>query len=144
MLSETLRKKSIEGLNPILKSEYELSLMTLHYHWNVEGSDFYTLHDLLGRQYKEIIQVVDDLAERVRALGFYVALDTSLKFSIKDVENLKAKDMIQNLLSKREELVQKIRLILKDIKEDEVTEEFLVDRLSVHESAIWGLKSLLK
>ena len=60
------------------------------------------------------------------------------------MQALKAEDMIRSLLVKREDLVRKIRSMLEDVKEDGVTSDLLTARLRVHESAAWGLRSLLE
>jgi len=146
-LSEALRKKSVEALSRVLSESYKLYFITQHYHWNVTGFNFYTLHELFGRQYKELSQAIDEMAERVRALGLNVVIKGSSFEQLKEMENmenLKAEDMIQNLLSVREKLIQTIRSVLEGIKEDEVTSDFLINRLRTHESAVWGLRSLLE
>ena len=58
-----------ESLKKVLASSYILSLKTQNYHWNVKGPHFKQLHDLFGEQYNELNTAIDDIAERIRALG---------------------------------------------------------------------------
>lgn len=57
-------------LNKTLAEEYTLMLKTHNFHWNVEGPLFFTLHTLFETQYNFMFTSVDEVAERIRALGF--------------------------------------------------------------------------
>ena len=51
-------------------SDWNLLFVKLHnYHWNVKGSDFFTLHEKFEVLYNEAAVNVDEIAERVLALG---------------------------------------------------------------------------
>ena len=58
-----------EFLNSLLANEYALFTKTLNYHWNVTGPRFHSLHTFLEDQYKQQLEIMDDMAERVRVLG---------------------------------------------------------------------------
>src|SRR5690606_32436491 len=64
------RKAIAEGLSRLLADTYTLYLKTHHFHWNVEGPLFNTLHLMFEQQYTELAKAVDLIAERIRALGF--------------------------------------------------------------------------
>lgn len=57
------------SLNKVLADSYALYLKTHGYHWNVRGPNFQSLHVLLEGQYQEEWAALDDIAERIRALG---------------------------------------------------------------------------
>ena len=58
-------------LNQLVADSYGL-LGQLHLaHWNVEGTDFLPLHQMFQEQYEELFVAIDEIAERVRALGNY-------------------------------------------------------------------------
>ena len=57
------------GLSRLLADSYTLYLKTHNYHWNVEGPMFSTLHQMFEEQYTELATAVDEIAERIRALG---------------------------------------------------------------------------
>jgi len=51
-------------------SDWNLLYVKLHnYHWNVKGSDFFTLHTKFEELYNEASVNIDEIAERVLALG---------------------------------------------------------------------------
>lgn len=62
----------VARLHTLISDTYTLMLATHHAHWNVEGPMFFSLHTLFETQYNELFLAVDELAERVRALGAYV------------------------------------------------------------------------
>lgn len=65
-----MRKKVADGLAEVLADHYLLALKTQNFHWNVTGPNFAGLHTLFGTQYVALHTAVDELAERIRALGF--------------------------------------------------------------------------
>ena len=60
-----------EGLARLLADTYTLQLKTRNYHWNVTGPMFNTLHLMFEQQYTELAAAVDQIAERIRALGAF-------------------------------------------------------------------------
>lgn len=56
-------------MSKLLADTYTLYLKTHNYHWNVTGPMFTTLHLLFAKQYNELALAVDEIAERIRALG---------------------------------------------------------------------------
>ena len=69
-IDEEDRKKIAEGLAKLLADSYTLYLATHNFHWNVTGPMFNTLHLMFEQQYTELATAVDDIAERIRALGY--------------------------------------------------------------------------
>jgi len=63
------REQVVQALSRLLASSYTLYLKTHNYHWNVTGPMFTTLHNLFEREYTELALAVDEIAERIRALG---------------------------------------------------------------------------
>src|SRR3954467_14931681 len=60
-----------QSLNSLLADEHVLYIKTRNAHWNVEGPDFLTIHRFFEEQYKQLEQIIDDIAERVRTIGHY-------------------------------------------------------------------------
>ena len=63
------RETIAAGLSRLLADSYTLYLKTHNYHWNVTGPQFNTLHQMFETQYTELAAAVDEIAERIRALG---------------------------------------------------------------------------
>src|SRR6266498_3825099 len=68
-LNETTRSAVVGYLNAIIADEFVLYTKTRNYHWNVVGANFYQLHQFFDAQSIELNKNVDQIAERVRALG---------------------------------------------------------------------------
>ena len=69
-IEEKDRQEIADGLSRLLADTYTLYLKTHNYHWNVTGPMFQTLHQMFETQYTELSTAVDEIAERIRALGF--------------------------------------------------------------------------
>ncbi len=149
-LSEQSRDEVAEGLKGILADSYLLMLKTHFYHWNVKGSLFKALHDLSEEQYTELFEAIDDIAERIRALG-HEAPGSFKRYaelsSIQDAQSgLTDLEMAADLLETHEMLILNLRKTLRtaDEVEDEVTVDMMVSRLTIHEKNAWMLRSLLE
>ena len=68
-LSEGTRKKVAGYLNERLADAIDLGAQTKHAHWNVKGPHFIALHELFDKVAESVEDHVDDLAERITALG---------------------------------------------------------------------------
>ena len=62
-------QKIVSILNTDSADEYVLLTKTKNYHWNVIDSRFTDLHKFLEEQYELLEEMVDELAERIRAIG---------------------------------------------------------------------------
>ena len=106
--SEASAKKLAADLNEALATTYMLYVKTQNFHWNVEGSDFYSLHKMFEGQYEELAEAVDTLAERVRQLGFKAAGSMKEFLSLSHLkESVKTPDamgMVQELFLGRQSL----------------------------------------
>jgi len=136
-------------LTKLLADTYALYLKTHGYHWNVRGANFSTLHALFMEQYTEMWQALDELAERIRALGEFApqgyAAFANLT-AIRDGDPEKSSEkMVEELMRDHETLIATARAVLKESEEDgdPVTEGLITDRLTAHEKHAWMLRSTL-
>lgn len=137
-------------LSKLLADSYTLYLMTHNFHWNVTGPLFNTLHQMFMTQYTEEWQALDEIAERIRALGHY-APGTYAEYtklgSIEEPKNVPdATEMIQLLVKGNEAVAKTGRAALKRAEDaqDAPTADLLTRRLDVHEKNAWMLRSLLQ
>lgn len=148
-INEKDRKALCKGLSKFLADSYLLYLKTQNYHWNVTGKMFQALHTLFEEQYKDLAEAVDEIAERIRALGEYAPgsfASFSKISSIKEESTVPtAEEMIQNLVVGHEAVVSTGRelMSLTDEYEDDVTADLLTQRMQVHEKAAWMLRSMI-
>jgi len=149
-IGEKDRKKIAEGLNALLADTYTLYLKTHYFHWNVTGPMFNTLHLMFEQQYTELATAVDDIAERIRAIGYFApgSYREFMKLtSIKEAEGVpSAKDMIAQLVDGHESVTRTARALfpVTDSAADEPTADLLTQRMQIHEKTAWMLRSLLE
>ncbi|MBD2462084.1 DNA starvation/stationary phase protection protein [Oscillatoria sp. FACHB-1407] len=149
-INEGDRTAIVEGLSRLLADTYTLYLKTHNFHWNVTGPMFQTLHTMFETQYTELAVAVDDIAERIRSLGF-PALGTYSDFarlsSIPETPGVpKAEDMIRLLVEANEAVVRTARGAFPAAEKagDESTADLLTERMRLHEKTAWMLRSLLQ
>lgn len=148
-IGEVERKDIAESLVHLLADTYALYAKTQSYHWNVTGPSFPQLHELFERQYRELAEAVDVIAERIRALGFTAPsslAELGRMSSIPDGPTpTDATDMLRNLLIGHEVLARAGRSFvgLAEHGRDHVTVDLLTERIRAHEQAAWMLRSTL-
>ena len=149
-IGEKGRKEVTGILNRILSAEYVLYTKTRNFHWNVTGPRFNDLHKFFEAQYEELDDIIDEVAERARALGerSFGSLAEFLAASIVKEparKNLKDHEMLQELLSDHETLIGDLRsqLELCESSGDMGTNDFLTGVMEQHEKMAWMLRSFL-
>ena len=149
-ISSKDRGRIADGLSRLLADTYTLYLTTHNFHWNVEGPMFNTLHLMFMEQYTELWNALDDIAERIRSLG-YPAPGTNTQFakltSIDETDGVpEAMEMVRLLTKGHEAVARTARQVLPaaDKGGDESTTDLLTQRLQIHEKTAWMLRSMLK
>jgi starvation-inducible DNA-binding protein len=139
-----------ENLNQVLADSYALMSLTHLAHWNVEGPGFFALHTAFQMQYEELFTAIDEIAERVRALGAYATggLDNlARKAQMKEFSApLPQEDYVRLLLAANEKLVAdaaQARDVAGEANDPE-TQDLMIARITLHQKTIWMLKSFLK
>lgn len=143
------RKEIAEGLSRLLADSYSLYLKTHNYHWNVTGPQFNTLHTMFETQYTELAAAVDEIAERIRALGIKAPGSYSAFGDLTSIEegngDESAEEMIRQLVVGQEAVVRTAREAFPAAEQsaDEPTADLLTQRMQVHEKNAWMLRSML-
>jgi starvation-inducible DNA-binding protein len=138
-------------LNSLLADEYVLYTKTRNAHWNITGSNFYELHKFFEIQYELLDVMIDDIAERVRALGH---LDLGSMKDFLSITHLNEDKLdysntaflIQALVADHETINRMIRddIIPISLKgKDAVTVDFVTGLMEQHEKMVWMLRSFL-
>jgi starvation-inducible DNA-binding protein len=129
-----------DALNGVLAETYGLYAKTHAYHWNVTGPQFPTLHAMFETQYREMWDALDEIAERVRALGAFATLPHG---GSAEASPPAAGDMVKNLLDGHEALIRKARkaLVVAGEVDDAATEDLLTVRIQSHEKTAWMLRA---
>jgi len=144
------REKIAASLAKLLADSYTLYLKTHNYHWNVTGPMFSTLHTLFEEQYTELAIAVDEIAERIRALGVKAPGSYQAFSKLTQVEEEtgepNAQEMIKRLVIAQETVVRTAREAFPVVEaaNDEPTADLLTQRMQLHEKNAWMLRSLLE
>ena len=149
-ISEVSREEIAHGLKKLLADSYTLYLQTHNFHWNVTGPQFRELHLMFEEHYTELALAVDEIAERIRTLGF-AAPATYRAFaelsSVKEVDGVpEATEMVNILMQAHETVVRTSREVLKIAQgvDDESSASLIGDRMRIHEKTAWMLRATLK
>lgn len=148
-IPESDRKEISQGLSRLLADSYMLYVKTHNYHWNVTGPHFHSLHAMFEEQYSELAPAIDEIAERIRALGFFAPGSfkafSGLSKIKEEVDVPDAMTMVKNLVNAHEQLLQTAREVLPACEKgnDEASLDLLTQRLHVHSKTAWMLRSML-
>jgi starvation-inducible DNA-binding protein len=149
-ISDSNRASIAGELSKVLADSYTLYLMTHNFHWNVTGPLFNTLHLMFMEQYTEEWTALDDIAERIRALGHHAPgtyREYSELSSIDEPDSVpNALEMVRMLVKGNEAVAQTARSAFTkaDDGNDQPTADLLTRRLDIHEKNAWMLRSLLE
>ena len=149
-LDTSERQELAQAVGKTLAETYVLYAKTQAVHWNVVGPMFYSVHKLTEEQYKDLADAVDDLAERIRALGAPTPASYNEFLKLSDIretsERQTAEDAIRMLCADHETAARSFREVARRATEmdDVVTADLLTTRMARHEKAAWMLRALLQ
>lgn len=148
-INEAARKNTARVLYRLLQLEFSLQQMTRAFHWNVEDPAFPTAHKIFADQYGQLSEIVDVLAERIRALGLPVRGSlSSLAEGSPDSGTgnsiVSAKTCYSMLLAEYETIIRTMRTELETLDaHDAVTANLIQDLIAQHEKTAWMLRASL-
>ena len=128
---------------------YTIYLKTHNFHWNVTGPQFNTLHQMFEEQYTELAEAIDEIAERIRALGVQApgsyAQFSELTSIEEETGTPSAEEMIKQLVTDLETVIRTARQVLPiaDEANDEPSADLLTQRMQIHEKTAWMLRSMV-
>lgn len=140
-----------EKLQVLLADEQVLYTKTRNYHWNVEGDNFSEMHLFYEKQYDELAEIIDEVAERIRMIGHYSTgrLVDFLKLTqLTEPEYTNDQpEQIKNLVEDHETIIRSLRNLITEFADkhkDLGTSDFVTGLLRQHEKMAWMLRSYLK
>lgn len=140
-----------DKLKVVLADSFTFYLQTHYFHWNVEGSDFSEYHNFFGGIYEEVFGAVDTIAEHIRTLDEY-APGSYKRFqeltTLQMVDTIpEARAMVKTLLSDNDKVIDSIVAAMVEAGKDpkhKGIENFMQDRLDIHNKHAWMLRATLK
>lgn len=139
-----------QSLNQVLADSYSLMSLTHLAHWNVEGQGFFALHTAFQTQYEELFTAIDEIAERIRALGAYAigGLDCFARTAgMKEfAAPLSQEDYVRQLIAANEKLLADAAMArdLAGKSNDAESQDLMIGRITLHQKTVWMLRSFLK
>ncbi len=149
VVSKNYRSGVIDGLVEVLADSYLLHVKTQNYYWNIKGELANNVTQLFENQQQDIAQAIDQIAKRIKGLGFSVPA-TFIEFkdytSIKETtDSPNGLTMVKNLARDNETLVKTICKALEPAHEsdDSRTINLLAERMKKHADHVIDLRNQL-
>ena len=140
----------IDALRQVVASSYALMAQAHICHWNVRGPSFFSLHNAFEAQYTELFPAIDEIAERIRALGALAPGGLGNLASMAGMdeipESATAQQMVTHMAATHETVIRdlvKARDLAGESGDNE-TEDLMIGRIRVHEKTKWMLDSFLE
>jgi starvation-inducible DNA-binding protein len=147
---EIVEKPVVAALNRVLADSYALMALSHQAHWNVEGPDFFQLHQAFQEHYENLFAAIDEIAERVRALNAYSLGGLRTLADAAGLEEpkgtLTARDYVTVLAAAHAKVVNDLKTLRDTAGEhgDPETEDLAIGRIAWHQKTLWMLTSYLK
>jgi starvation-inducible DNA-binding protein len=144
-LDSNARRAIVLLLNHTLASEMVLAAKTRSAHWNVTGTGFLEQRKILNSQYLQLNETSEKIVDRIRVLGGTVISGLKEFLQIAHIKEIPGEvPGLLDLLADHEVFIRSLREDVgkaSDQNEDEVSHNFLVSILGLHEKMAWTLRS---
>jgi starvation-inducible DNA-binding protein len=139
-----------EKLNSLLANYQVFYMNTRGFHWNITGEKFFELHAKFEELYNNLVEKVDEVAERILTLGhspLHTFSDYTAITTVKEAKNISnGKEAMQNILDAFRTLIALQRDIAETASEtgDEGTNALMSDYIREQEKLVWMYSAYLK
>lgn len=140
-----------EKLNVFVANQTVLYTKIHNLHWYVSGPQFFVLHEKFEEIYDHTTEVLDEVAERMLAIGARPVASLKDALAIASIKELENKDI--DGLSAVKVLKEDLTTLAKDAKElrelageigDQATEDLFIGYGANYDKTLWMLNALLK
>lgn len=139
-------------LAKLLADEFVLYTKTRNAHWNVTGDNFHAKHIFFENQYKQLDELIDSVAERMRKIGHfapatiknYLELTQLTEYSERSNDGL---GFMKDLLQDHESIIEFLRGNIVPFAEkykDYGTSDFITGLMETHEEMAWMIRSYFR
>lgn len=139
-------------LAKLLADEFLLYTKTRNAHWNVTGDNFHAIHIFFEKQYTQLEDLIDSVAERMRKIGHYapatmkeyLELTHLTEYSERTNDGL---GYMKDLLSDDESIIDILRGNITPFAEkykDYGTSDFITGLMETHEEMAWMIRSYFR
>ncbi len=144
------RKLVADTMLRVLADTFVLSLKVRNFHWNVTGVFFKPLHELFQEIYEDLDESGDEIAERIRALGFFCPGSYAEFIAVSAIKeergSFESLDMVRRLVLDLELLIRRIEEV-KSVAmsvDDDASADLMIQRLADLTKFAWILRSHLE
>lgn len=139
-----------EKMNQYLANQEVMYIKLHNLHWYIQGKSFFTLHVKLEELYDYTAEVIDDVAERMLAIGAKPIANLKGALEIATVKELDDKAISSEEVVKK--LVKDFEFWIKDTQElidlageegDSPTEDLFIGYLTEYQKTLWMLNAYL-
>ncbi|HTI94421.1 MAG TPA: DNA starvation/stationary phase protection protein [Puia sp.] len=136
----------------LLADEFLLYTKTRNAHWNVEGTDFHSMHVFFEQQYEQLDEIMDGVAERIRQLGHYAPATLKSFLNLTHLteqlgERNDSLGFIKELLMDHENIIIFLRENINRFANeygDAGTSDYITGLMEDHEKMAWFLRAHIK
>lgn len=144
------RRQIADQLGQLLADAYVLYANIQGLHWNAVGPQFYAIHKMTEEQYQAMVEELDSIAERIRAIGFFAPTTLSRYSKMARLQemstdgNADSLDLSQQLAEDHQKLANDLRKTAQNAADlgDLFTSDLLTGHAGAHEKAAWMLTAL--
>ena len=144
-------EENIKKLNEFLSDLEVMAIKLQNYHWNIQGKEFFVLHEKLEEYYEEIREQLDEIAEHILAKGyepFGSMKDFLENAQIQEAPNEKitSSEIYQHVIQDFKTLQQKVMQIKQEAEKqsDYETSSIMDDYLCNYAKKLWMLNASVK
>lgn len=143
-------KECVNLLNDLLCNLQVHYQKLRNFHWNVEGGDFYDLHEQFQLEYNAVSVQIDDIAERIRVFGFKPISTLKEYVSISNIKEasseLSGEAMVKEIINDIEILLSYMIEVIEYANEiaDLSTAMLITEFMKRTEKTHWMLTSFSK
>lgn len=136
-------------LNQLVASWSVLYTKLHNFHWYVKGPSFFTLHEKFEELYNEASSHLDDIAERILALGGQPVATLKEHLEISEIKEVSGSETAEQMVKI---LIQDFEIMMKNLKKgmseaanenDDMTEDLLNAINQSLEKHVWMLKAFV-
>lgn len=143
--------KVIEQLKQIQADAHAMYVKVHNYHWNIEGMDFFPVHNQTEQIYTSMSTLYDDVAERVLQMGEKPYLTISQLVKVAKIEeetkdSFRSKEVIEKILKDYNYFLDSFKILSKAASEsgDKTTEAFADEKVASLEKELWMIGNMIK
>ena len=131
-------------------SQYAFAIKAQNFHWNVEGSDFYQLHNMFEDIYNEVYGSIDAFAENIRKIKAYTPASLYRFSALSAIDDetavLDPQAMVAELLGDAEKMQEIMKVLFQESEDrrEHGLSDFLAGRQDAFAKHAWFLRSTAK